>query len=262
MATPVENQPSESLRRENAELTAALAEARRDNRSYRNLLLAAAHEMRTPLHAIGLHLEMLARLSSGGKESALKAQIERAKRVLAGYVRRTSMLLDAARVTGGAFTLNREPVALGEVVTSVTELYAAKADFQEARVDVRVEPGLVGQWDRAAVETILANIVSNALKYGEGAPLVISAAADDAGNVVFQVADSGPGIAANQRGHIFEKFNRAPDSTVAGYGLGLWIADQLARLHGGSIALAPTSVGSTFIVRLPMTQSPSGRSSA
>lgn len=216
--------------------------------------------MRTPLHAIGLHLEMLARLSSGGKESALKAQIERAKRVLEGYVRRTSMLLDAARVTGGAFTLKLEPVALEALVTAVTELYAAKADFQKARVDVRVDPELVGQWDRAAVETILANIVSNALKYGEGAPLVISAEADDAGNIVLQIADSGPGVANDQRSRIFEKFNRAPNSTVSGYGLGLWIAEQLARLHGGSIVLAPTSVGSTFIVRLPMTQPSAGRS--
>ena len=97
-------------------------------------------------------------------------QIERAKRVLAGYVRRTSVLLDTARLTGGVFRLDREPVSLDKVVASVADLYAAKAEFQHARIDVQVASGIVGHWDRAGVETILANLVSNALKYGGGRP--------------------------------------------------------------------------------------------
>ena len=113
--------------REVADLSAALAEEARTNKGYRDLLLAAAHEMRTPLHAIGLHLDMLARLAGGEGASAQRMQIERAKRVLEGYVRRTSMLLDAARLTGGAFTLTIEPVALDDVVVAISDLYAAKA---------------------------------------------------------------------------------------------------------------------------------------
>jgi signal transduction histidine kinase len=242
----------EALRREVADLSAALAEAARINKGYRDLLLAAAHEMRTPLHAIGLHLDMLARLAGGGRESAQKMQIERAKRVLEGYVRRTSMLLDAARLTGGAFTLITEAVALDAVVGAISELYAGKATSQQTQIESRVTPGIVGYWDRAAVETIVANLVSNALKYGEGAPVTVTGSMDDKGNAVIRVVDTGPGIPDSQRSLIFDKFNRAPDCPVAGYGLGLWIANQLAILHGGSVALEPSRLGSSFVVTLPL----------
>jgi signal transduction histidine kinase len=77
----------------------------------------------------------------------------------------------------------------------------------------------------AAVETILPNLVSNALKYGESAPIAISGAADDSPDAVIRVADSGPGSAEDKRSHIFEKFNRATSHrSVVGYGLSLWTA--------------------------------------
>jgi two-component system OmpR family sensor kinase len=247
---PEKDATVEALRREVADLSDALAEAARTNKGYRDLLLAAAHEMRTPLHAIGLHLEMLARLAGGERESAQKMQIERAKRVLEGYVRRTSMLLDAARLTSGAFTLTTEPVALDAVVGAICELYAAKAKSQQTHIESRVTPAIVGYWDRAAVETILANLVSNALKYGEGAPVTLTGTMDDKGNAVIRVSDTGPGIADNQRSLIFDKFNRAPGRPVVGYGLGLWIANQLAILHGGSVVLEPSRAGASFVVTL------------
>jgi two-component system OmpR family sensor kinase len=253
MADPAELPSPETMRREIAQLSADLAGARRDNRGYRNLLLAAAHEMRTPLNAIGLQLEMIGRLSGPEHEAARASQIDRAKRVLAEYVSRTSMLLDAARLNTGVFQLTREPLSLDKVVAAIADLYAAKADFQHARIDVRIAPGIVGRWDRAGVETILANLVSNALKYGEGTPVVISGETDDAGNAVIRIADSGPGIPENQRARIFEQFTRAvPNTTTVGYGLGLWIVKELALLHGGSIILDPTDVGSTFVVTLPV----------
>ena len=242
----------EALRREVADLSAALAEAAHINKGYRDLLLAAAHEMRTPLHAIGLNLDMLGRLAGGERESAQKMQIERAKRVLEGYVRRTSMLLDASRLTGGGFALTTEPVVLDEVVGAISELYAAKAQAQQTHIEARVEPAIVGYWDRAAVETILANLVSNALKYGEGAPVTVTGSLDGTGSAVIRVSDTGPGIADSQRSLIFDKFNRAPGRPVVGYGLGLWIANQLAMLHGGSIVLEPSRAGSIFVVTLPL----------
>jgi len=251
MAGSPEPPSAETLRQENAQVLADLAKAQRENRGYRDVLVAAAHEMRTPLHAILLTLEMIERLSGPEHESARKTQIERAKRVLEGYVSRTSILLDAARLTGDVFRPNREPVVVEELVSAVTNLYVAKAESRGARIEVDIAPGMVGHWDRAAVETILSNLVSNALKYGEGTPVVISGKMDN-GNAVIRVADSGPGIPDDQRVRIFEKFNRAvPSTSNVGYGLGLWIAQEFARLHGGSIMLEPTS-GSTFVVTLPI----------
>jgi signal transduction histidine kinase len=203
---------------------------------------------------------MLTRLAGGGREDAQRIQIERIKRVLDGYVTRTSLLLDAARLTGGALKLITEPVALAEVAAAISELYAAKAESQQTHIESRVTEAIVGYWDRAAIETILANLVSNALKYGEGAPVTITGSIDGSGNAVIRVSDTGPGIPDSQRSLIFDKFNRASDRPVVGYGLGLWIANQLAILHDGSVALEPSSAGATFVVTLPLGVLPPARS--
>jgi len=245
----------DQLRRKNDELEAALGDAQTIATRCKDILLAASHEMRTPLHAIGLHLEMINRLASAANnERALKDQTELARRVLDGYVRRTSLLLDASRIAAGVFTLNPEPIALGLLVGEIVELYSAKANFQHARIEADIESELVGEWDRAAVETILGNLVSNALKYGGGTPVSLEAAADASGNAVIRVVDSGPGIAMEHRERIFDRFSRAvsSNSTIAGYGLGLWVAQQLALLHGGSIVLDASRKGSTFVVTLPL----------
>ena len=118
MSIDHENSGMDEVERgQTAELKGALEEARLTVRSYQDLLIAAAHEMRTPLHAIGLHLEVLRRLLSHTSDRALINQIELAKRVLDGYVRRTSTLLDVGRVTAGVFTLDPVPIDLGEIVT-------------------------------------------------------------------------------------------------------------------------------------------------
>ena len=220
--------------------------------------------MRTPLHAINLHLEMVSRLSGGPKQQEQRDQVKSAQRVLDAYVRRTSFLLDAARIHAGAFKLRTEPVALQEVVETVIELFAAKAAFQQTSIAVQSKWGIVGQWDRAAVETILGNLLSNALKYGEGSPILIKAEGDDEGNAVISVIDSGPGIDEKQQSLIFEKYRRAvqANSTTPGYGLGLWVARQLARLHGGSIVLDAGRPGATFVVTLPLQHALPDRSTA
>ena len=166
-------------------------------------------------------------------------------------------MLDVGRVTAGVFTLDPVPIDLGGMLRVFRSSTPRRRNSSTHPIESHVEPGLVGQWDRAAVETILANLVSNALKYGEGAPVAIGATADSLGNVVIRVNDKGPGIEEDQRSRIFEKFSRAvqPHSTIGGYGLGLWIAQQLTLLHGGSLVLETTSHrGSIFVVTLPLKQ--------
>ena len=169
--------------------------------------------MRTPLNAILLLFEMIARQSDRGDESALKLQIERAKRVLEGYVSRTSVLLDTARLSGDVFRLDRQPVVLEGLVSAVTDLYAAKAEYHGTRIDVDIAPGLVGRWDRAAVETILTNLVSNALKYGEGTPVVISARTRRRQRD-HPCSGLRTGYTGRPTRRIFEKFNRAMPSNI------------------------------------------------
>jgi signal transduction histidine kinase len=105
------------------------------------------------------------------------------------------------------------------------------------------------------VDTIVSNLVSNALMHAAGAPVAIQTRSDGLGNAIVRIIDQGPGIDEGRREQIFEKFARAiaPECAAGGFGLGLWIARQLATLHGGTIAVDSTpGGGATFVVTLPV----------
>jgi two-component system OmpR family sensor kinase len=107
------------------------------------------------------------------------------------------------------------------------------------------------------VEQILVNLVSNAIKYGHGTPVRITAS-QGGGNVRFEVSDRGPGIPDSERSRIFGKFERvvAPSNYQSGFGLGLWIVGRMVEAHGGTIALLSDPVlGTTFAVTLPLDSS-------
>jgi signal transduction histidine kinase len=242
------------LRGEIAALRAELVEARSADKVHQDLLVTAAHELRSPLNALGLHLAHLEQLSLRAKDSDLTAEIKRTERILHGYGDKVRALMDVARISAGVFTLNLERVVLAQVVAEIIELYRAKAEYQRVNIRSRLEAGLAGEWDRVAVETILSNLVSNALNHADGADVAIETASDGLGNAIVRVADRGPGIEEDQRSRIFEKFSRAAgaESTIGGFGLGLWIARELASLHGGTITVDPTAcAGATFVVTLP-----------
>jgi len=246
----------DDLQRQNSLLKVELAQARLADQGYQNLLVAAEHELRSPLNALGLHLTYLARISLRAKDPELTSHIQRTERLLHAYVDRIRALLDVGRISAGVFTLKPTPVLLSELVALIVELHEANAEYQGVDIHADLEPGLNGEWDRAAVEAIVSNLLSNALKYAAGAPVAIQTRTDGLGNAIIRVADHGPGIEEHQRCRIFEKFARGvgPESTVGGFGLGLWIARQLALLHGGSVAIEPASgSGSVFVVTLPLT---------
>jgi two-component system, OmpR family, sensor kinase len=115
--------------------------------------------------------------------------------------------------------------------------------------------GVIGDW--MAIEEILENLVSNAIKYGAGKPILLSVVADAADGVArVSVADGGPGISPEDRARIFERFERAVrrDHHAGGFGVGLWIVNQLVEAMKGTITVtSEPGVVSTFCVTLPLT---------
>ncbi len=112
---------------------------------------------------------------------------------------------------------------------------------------------VVGVWDRLSTEQIIDNLVSNAIRYGDGKPIDVQLAADEAG-VTLSVADTGVGIAADDRDRIFERFEQAIGSRQksGGFGIGLWLVRELTEAMGGNIeVVSAEGVGSTFTVWLP-----------
>jgi signal transduction histidine kinase len=111
---------------------------------------------------------------------------------------------------------------------------------------------VVGRWNRLRLEQVVINLLTNAIKYGRGRPILVTVTAD-ADHVWLAVRDEGIGISPRDQGRIFERFERAvSEQHYSGLGLGLWIVREIVRGFGGSISVeSAPEVGSTFTVELP-----------
>ena len=182
-------------------------------------------------------------------ESRLKAMC-RQTRHLAELVDR---LLDVPRIASGQLDLIVEDMDMTELVRDIVERFAHDLDWARCPLTLRAGAPVVGQWDRTRIDQVLSNLLSNAMKYGRGAPIELSVEAAS-GVVRISVRDHGIGIAPEQQARIFEKFQRAVSSrTASGLGLGLWIAKHIVEASSGSITVESSpGAGSTFTVVLPL----------
>lgn len=140
---------------------------------------------------------------------------------------------------------------LSEVVREVSDRFAE--EVRRVGCTLRVDaPATRGEWDRLRLEQVLANLLSNALKYGSGGSVDVTLEAD-ADNARLSVRDEGIGISTEDIARIFGRFERAvPARHYGGLGLGLYITRQIVEAHGGQIRVTSTrGAGSTFTVELP-----------
>jgi len=223
-------------------------------------LSIASHELNTPLTPLQLHLQRLQRTVSGGAlvEAPSNEQVvrlvEQAQRQTRRLARLVRELLDISRIRLGRLELHPEPMDLGEVVRDVVERFADEQALPHAMPSLRVEGSAQGLWDRIRLEQVVANLLANALRYGQGKPVDLTVRAHD-GEAFLQVKDRGVGIAPEARRRIFERFERASSRNFGGLGLGLYIVRQIVEAHGGTITLeSELGMGSTFTVKLPREQ--------
>jgi len=121
-------------------------------------------------------------------------------------------------------------------------------------IDIDAPAQLFGSWDRSRLDQVVTNLVTNAIKYGQGKPVTISVGVEADRSAVLRVADRGIGVPAEAQTRIFQRFERATPSTdYGGIGLGLWIAREIVEASGGRIDLSSEpGMGSTFTVVLPI----------
>jgi len=229
-------------------------------------LSVAAHELRTPLTALQLKLQGLEQLVNKGR--AKPELSDRANQRFKDALRQTARLgelverlLDVSRIAAGRLALELESLDLDELVKDVIDGFDDKSTDGRAEIRTHLSGNAHGVWDRRRLEQMLANLLSNALKYGEGHPIDVRVDAD-ASHVTLTVLDRGIGIQATDLERIFKPFERAaPVEHYAGLGLGLHIARHIVEAHGGTIEVSsqPGS-GAKFVVTLP--KAASGRSSS
>ena len=220
-------------------------------------LSIAAHELRNPVNAVQLQLVGILRAfqrGSGGAEEmgsqSFRDRVSQANAQVGRLTRLLDNLLDVSRIRGGSIALELEDVDLKDVVENITSQFLAEA--RPGQVTVNAPQPAVGRWDRLRLEQVVSNVLSNAIKYGEGRPILISLD-HDAHAARLSVQDHGIGIAPEQQERLFARFERGVSQRqYGGFGLGLWITRQLVEAMGGEITVASRAgQGATFSIVLP-----------
>jgi two-component system, OmpR family, sensor kinase len=213
----------------------------------------AAHELRNPMTPIVGQVQLL--LSRARREQvspALLQGLEMLEVAVDHYVRRATTLLEITRLNTEDLRLEPTAFDICDLVRACVRKYEQLATRAGSTLEWVGQGPVDGTWDHLATEQILDNLVSNAIRYGDGNPVRVEVESDP-NRVEVRVIDHGIGVAPADRERIFQRFERGPAGLRSGgFGIGLWLSSKLVQAQGGTLTLqSELDKGSTFILRLP-----------
>lgn len=217
----------------------------------KNFLLSITHELKSPIASVKLYLQTLAKrkLDEDKQREILTKALTETDR-LHGLVEN---LLLATKVDRGDYTPYFEDVDLSEFAQGMVEKLKAELG-SKAVIESETTNGISIKGDRLALQSILQNLVENAVKYGGEGVRVLVVLTKDKNDILLKVADNGPGISDAEKEKVFAKFYRVGNEETRktkGTGLGLYIVKSLVEKHNGKIAVKDNQpTGAVFEVRL------------
>jgi PAS domain S-box-containing protein len=235
-----------------------LYEASQEALKLRNEFISiASHELKTPLTSIKLQTQMTNIKFRKGDTSALSSehikkfvdQIDRQADRLTNLV---EDMLDVSRISLGKLVLEKEVTVLNDLIKETLESLNEIIKQNGNQIICDFEPNVIAAVDRFRIEQVMTNLLTNAIKYGEGKPITITLKKHHQ-RVEFSICDQGMGIAQENQERIFARFERAVAAkNISGLGLGLYISQQIVQSHNGQIIVksAPHE-GACFTVILP-----------
>jgi signal transduction histidine kinase len=216
------------------------------------VLGVVAHDLRNPLSLLGMTTQLLAEpdLTPERRQTTLAISTRAVQRMN----RLIGDLLDIVRLESGHLSLNLGRSDVNHLLTETIEAFEARASEQGISLVVTPAPsGTVVQADEERMLQLIDNLVGNALKFTPSGGRVSIAGYVDDGELRIAVADTGPGIAEEQRSRLFDRFWQARGNDRRGLGLGLAIAKGIAEAHGGRLWVDSTvGEGSTFQFAIPL----------
>ena len=216
----------------------------------REFVANASHELRTPLFSLAGFLELLSdeELDEPTRLEFLESMREQVTRL----TKLASDLLDLTRLDAGRLTVAREPVDLQGLAEALVEEFGPAAQVGEHELRLELDGAAVAEADELRTLQIGRILVENALLHTPaGTPVRVRASTRD-GRARLEVEDEGPGVAAESREQLFERFFRLDGTRASGSGLGLAIAKELAELMQGSVELDSRPGRTVFSLALPL----------
>ena len=229
----------------------------------RKFVTFVSHQLQSPLGAVRQYLDVLIHQMGDEVPTRQRQWIDRSRTKIGEMLQIIGDWLTLSKVEGGQLATERDVLRWQQLVPETVDGFVGAAEEKQVTLAAEIPddlPAIVG--DAAALRMLLANLVSNAIKYNQpGGRVTISATADEQ-TVRVSVADTGVGIAPDQQPHVFEEFYRVRDGSTAGTsgtGMGLAICRKIAEELGGEMLLeSEAGRGSTFTVVLPRAPAESG----
>ena len=221
-------------------------------------LSIASHELRSPLTAMTLMLQLLRKTASKrgliSSDEVLRA-LEPAERQVSRLTTLIDNLLDVSRIRQGeGIQLDLEEFSLRDLLVEISNRLRPQAAWKGSRLSVLPGKDVSGTWDRFRLDQVVTNLITNAIKYGESKPIELAVELREDGDCEIRVIDFGMGINAKDQERIFQRFERASKMHAnQSLGLGLFIVQEIVSAHGGSISvMSKPHEGSVFKVILPV----------
>jgi two-component system sensor histidine kinase TctE len=217
----------------------------------RQFIADAAHQLRTPLALLAMQTQFASQCDA--RDPALFDALKGARRTSQKMAELTGQLLLLAQAESMAPPRMETRVDLAEVVASVLEELIQTAQARDIDLGAELGEGVQVAGNNGLLASLVSNLIDNAIRYTQVGGSVTAICRCEGDEVLLQVVDNGPGIPAEARAHVFERFYRVAADTE-GTGLGLAIVHQVARSHGGTVSVGAGAqrVGLVVTVRLPL----------
>ncbi|MGI8546005.1 MAG: ATP-binding protein [Gemmatimonadaceae bacterium] len=229
--------------------------AQRATRAREDVLAVVSHDLRNPLHTIGLSASLLEEVFPASLPEVALQQTQVIRRAVDRATNLIQDLLDVSRIEGGGFSVQTAPISPQQLLEDVREAMGALATASDIVLQCVASDDLPAVLaDRDRVVQVFTNLVGNAVKFTPaGGCIMVSAERDGDSFVRFVVRDSGAGIAEENLAHVFDRFWQARHGSRTGAGLGLAIVKGIIAAHGGTIAVSSKlGEGSEFAFALPV----------
>lgn len=222
-----------------------------------DFIAIASHELRTPLTPLKLQIDLLRRYINQVAPDYMKSDelfklIERSDKEIERLSGLVKNLLDVSKITHNNLEINRTECDLAEIVRKVVDQNRTEIQNSGSTIEMNIPNHMMGKWDVFRMEQVVTNLVTNAVKYGQGKPILIHLREINS-KAILKVKDNGIGISKDYHTKIFGRFERAvPVTAYGGLGLGLFIVQQVVSAHHGQVFVeSEEGKGAAFIVELP-----------